>query len=192
MPLQEHATKRPPIVFTFAAILTAGLVGSLVMVKRLLIGSVAPTQVIPSGTVLVIHLTHPLTSRTAQLGDRFQARVEAVKGAVGIRSSLPVEGECLAARKAHQGGGYLRLGLSGLRDRRGHKLQIQTTTLSRWGDRLQGADTSLEAVLRRAELNSGLQPAQEIGSREAVVNPEERLSFVLIEPLVLTGHRGHL
>jgi len=25
-----------------------------------------------------------------------------------------------------------------------------------------------------------------------VVNPEERLSFVLIEPLVLTGHRGHL
>src|SRR5947208_11075909 len=130
MPLQEHATKRPPIVFTFAAILTAGLVGSLVMVKRLLIGSVAPTQVIPSGTVLAVHLTHPLTSRTAQLGDRFQARIEAVKGTVGIPSSLSVEGECLAARKARrgQGGGYLRLGLSVLRDRRGHKLQIQTTT----------------------------------------------------------------
>src|SRR6266581_7410410 len=84
MPLQENATKRPPFLFIFAAVLTAWLVGSLVMVKRLSIGSVAPAPIIPAGTVLVIHLTRPLTSRTAQLGDRLHARVEAVKGAVRI------------------------------------------------------------------------------------------------------------
>jgi hypothetical protein len=193
MPLQANAIKRTPFLFVFAAILTAGLVGSLVMLKRLLPGSIAPAHIIPAGTVLVVHLNHPLTSRTAQLGDWFQARLEAVKGAVGIPSNSLVEGKCLAARKARRdrSGGYLRLGLSRLRDPRGHKLQIQTTTLSRWGGRLHGTDTSLEAVLRSAERDSGLQPAQESGSPEAVVNPEERLSFVLIEPLVLTEQSGH-
>src|SRR5437667_11518718 len=127
MPLQAIAPERPLFRFVVATMLTAGLVGSLVMVKRLLIGSIAQAHIIPSGTVLVVHLTHPLTSRTAQLGDRFQARIEAVKGTVGIPSSLSVEGECLAARKVRQGqgGGYLRLGLSALRDRHGHKLHIQ-------------------------------------------------------------------
>jgi hypothetical protein len=192
MPLQAIATEKPLFLFV-AAILTAGLIGSLVMVRRLSIGSVAPANIIPSGTVLVVHLTHPLTSRTAQLGERFQARLEAVKGPAGIPSNLSVEGECLAARKVYQGhgGGYLRLGLSALRDRHGHKLQIQATTLSRWGGRLLGVDTTLGAALRSARHDSGLQPAPESGSREAVVNPEERLSFVLIEPLILR-HRGHL
>jgi hypothetical protein len=192
MPLQAIAIERP--LFPFAVgILAAGLVGSLVMVKRLLIGSVAPALIIPSGTVLVVHLTHPLTSRTAQLGDRFQARLEAVKGAAGIPSNLSVEGECLAARKVHQdqGGGYLRLALSALRDRHSHKLQIQTTTLSRWGGRVLRTDTAPGSVLRSARRDSGLQLAQESGSREAVVNPDEHLTFILIEPLILR-HRDHL
>jgi hypothetical protein len=197
MPLQGNATEKPVFPFVVAALLTPGLVGSLVMVRRLLIGSVAPADIVPSGAVLVIHLTHPLTSRTAQLGDRFQARLEAVNGAAGIPSNLSVEGQCLAARKARLGqrGGYLRLGLSRLRDRRGHKLQIQTTTLSRWGGRVLGTDTgagAARAALRVTGRDSGLQLAQESGSREAVVKPDERLTFELIEPLILTGHRGHL
>ena len=194
MLLQADAPGKPPFSFVAAALLTTGLVGSLLMVRRLLIGSVAPADIIPSGAILVIRLTRPLTSRTAQLGDRFQARLEAVDGAAGIPPNLSVEGQCLAARKAQrgQGGGYLRLGLLRLRDRRGHTVQIQTTTHSRWGGRVLGTDTSRGAALRVTGRDSGLQLAQESGSREAVVNADERLTFELIEPLIVKVHRGHL
>jgi hypothetical protein len=191
--LQAKATNKGRFLLALDAILASGLVGSLLIVKQLLTRSVAPAHVIPAGTVLVIHLTHPLTSRTAQLGDRFQARLEAVKGAVGIPPGLSVEGECLASRKARRGqsAGYLRLVLSGLRDSRGHKLQIQTVTLSRWGDRVLGANTGLKALPRSTERDFGSQPPQQSQSPEAVVHPEERLSFALMEPVVLSGQRGH-
>ena len=193
MPFEGRAIKKLSFNVVLPVSLAAGI-SLVLMVKHLTHGSPRSTELIPPGTVLVIRLNQRLTSRTAHIGDRFKARLAVVKGAASVHSGLWVEGECLAARKALPGrrAGYLRIALSKLRDRRGHTLPLQTTTLSQWGNQVLDFDTSLGAALKTGSQGPGLYLTPATGSQEAVIRPEAQLSFVLIEPLVATGHREHL
>jgi hypothetical protein len=171
------------------------VVGALclaMLVKRLFLGSPSSADVIPAGAVIVIRVAHPLSSQTAHLGDRFQARLEAVKGTIGILSGLLVEGRCIAAQRSGLRAGYLRLTISELRDLRGHRLPLRTTTLSQWGKRVLGVDASSGAALNATPEIPGLYSTPKSEAGEAVITPQAQLSFVLLEPLVAAGHRSHL
>lgn len=176
----------------FVVTLAAGTLSSLLLVKHLSHGSPTSRDFIPPDTVLVIRVRRALTSRTAQIGDRWEASLEAVKGVAGISPGLAVEGRCLAAQKAIPGirAGYLRVVLSEMRDRRGHRLPVRTATLSQLGNQVLKIDSSLGAAPRIASPHRGSSTGW--GSQDAVILPEAELRFVLVEPLDVTGHRRHL
>src|SRR5215471_9370766 len=194
MPSKRRRVRRSFFrALAFVVFLPAGTLSLLLVVELLSHGLSSSRDLIPPGTVLVIHLRRALTSGTAHIGDQLEARLEAVKGAAGISPDLAVEGRCLAARKAIPGNraGYLRVVLSELRDGRGHRLPLRTTTLSQLGNEVLGIDPSFGAPPKTANLHPGSY-ATGRGSREAVIRPEAELSFALVEPLDVTGHRGHL
>jgi len=155
------------------------------------------TAAIPAGSAITIRLARPLTSQSVRLGEVFEAwavSTAVVKGGGRIPSGTRLEGRCVAVRQADgvNRPGYLRLALSGLRNAEGRLVPLETTTLSEWGERavelgrasmgeVLGAQTSpfpsRGGALPRAD-NSG----------EAVVTPQENLTFVLLKPVVISGH----
>jgi hypothetical protein len=183
---------------TIRVVLTASMIAGAVLVallvRRSIFGSGHGSEVIPQGTVLVVRLTEPLSSRTTRLGDKFHGHLDTVKGTVAVHTGLRVEGLCVAAQKAIQGlrGGYLRLALSGLQDREGHRLPVQTATVIVWGNRTEQGGPSPIVTMGSTSRDRPLPTTAEGKMREAVVGPPTQLSFMLIEPLIVTGHQRHL
>jgi hypothetical protein len=147
--------------------------------------------VIQPGTILTVQPARPLTSRSARLGDVFQARVvsaQATDGGAVIPAGALVEGRCVAVR-AGQGNahpGYLRLALSGLEDVEGRFVPLETTTSSQLGNsifeagRSPGDTSPIEARGKTSRATSN----------DAVVTPESRLRFVLLKSAELAGRRS--
>ena len=142
--------------------------------------------VIRPGTILTVQPARPLTSRSARLGDVFQARVvsaQAKDGGAVIPAGALVEGRCVAVRAgegiAHPG--YLRLALSGLEDAEGRFVPLETTTSSQLGNSILQASRGLGDTSPRTSRAT---------SNDAVVTPESRLTFVLLKPAELAGRRS--
>jgi len=164
--------------------------------KTLWSGALASTEVIPPGTVLLIRLARPFNSENAKLGERFAASLVAslpVKGTAVIPPGTRVEGRCIAVRKGEgkDRPGYLRLALSGLRDSQGHLWPIETTTVSLWG-KMHSRPASMEnGEVAKPPAAANPEPVSETPDerREAVVTPQEILTFVLLKSAVSVGGR---
>src|SRR5439155_1899182 len=165
------------------ASMIAGAIIVALLVRRSIFGSAHGSDVVPSGTVLVVRLTEPLSSRTTRLGDKFHGRLDTVKGTVAVHPGVQIEGLCVAAQKAIQGlrGGYLRLALSALQDRDGHRLPVQTATVSVWGNGTEQGEPSPSVSMVTAWSDRPLPTAVDGKMQEAVVGPPTQLSFMLIE-----------
>lgn len=177
----------------------AGVASTLLLFSGLKkVRSAAPdaAAVIPPGTALTIRLRHPLTSRTARLGDVFEAWVVSTKtpkGTPSIPLGARVEGRCVAAREGEADGrpGYLRLALSGLRDSRGHLTPLETMTFSVWGSRaLEAQSESAELAKPAPQMAREHSSASAGESHQAVVTPEASLTFVLLRPVAVAGQQG--
>jgi hypothetical protein len=147
-------------------------------------------MVVPPGTTLLVRLTHPLNSRTARLGEGFEARVVSIaaKGAPGIPLGARVEGRCLAVRAPS---GYLRLTLSGLVDSQGHFFPLETTTVSWWGSRVVELSSQPTAFLYQESSPDRAGPlgiyAGAWKSADVALTPDSVLTFVLLKRAVMTG-----
>jgi hypothetical protein len=152
-------------------------------------------MVVPPGTTLLVRLTHPLNSRTARLGEGFEARVVSIaaKGAPGIPLGARVEGRCLAVRAGGPEGrpGYLRLTLSGLVDSQGHFFPLETTTVSWWGSRVVELSSQPTAFLYQESSPDRAGPlgiyAGAWKSADVALTPDSVLTFVLLKRAVMTG-----
>jgi hypothetical protein len=161
------------------------------------LGGPSPGEVIPPGTALTIRLAQPLTSQSTRLGDMFEAWVAStavVKGGLPVPPGTRVEGRCIAVRQAEgvTRPGYLRLALSGLRDSEGRLLPLETTTLSLWGTWASGLEPApigkvLEPPARSAPAPRGTKGRTE-DFAEVLLTPQENLTFVLLKPVVISGH----
>jgi hypothetical protein len=183
---------------TIRVVLTASMIAGAVLVallvRRSIFGSGHGSEEVPQGTVLVVRLTEPLSSKTTRLGDKFHGHLDTVKGTVAVHPGLQVEGLCVAAQKAVPGlrGGYLRLALSGLQDREGHRLPVQTATVSVWGNGTEQGEPSPSVAMGTTWRDRPLPATVDGKMREAVMAPPTQMSFMLIEPLITTGHQRHL
>jgi len=186
---KRRAKGRIVRILLTASMITLGVILAL-FVRRSLWGSGHRSDAVPSGTIFVVRLTEPLSSRTTRLGDKFRGRLDAVKGTAAVHPGLEVEGLCVAARKAVRGGGYLRLALSKLRDREGHRLAVQTATISVWGGPPEQHESAGAIDPGSTPADHRLTSAAEM--RDAALAPPAQISFMLIEPLIIAGHRRHL
>jgi hypothetical protein len=138
---------------------------------------------------------HPLNSRTARLGEGFEARVVSIaaKGAPGIPPGARVEGRRLAVRAGGPEGrpGYLRLTLSGLVDSQGHFFPLETTTVSWWGSRVMELSSEPTAFLYQESSSDRAGPlgiyAGAWKSADVALTPDSVLTFVLLKRAVMTG-----
>jgi hypothetical protein len=175
-------------------VLTGSLIaiGAIVvlLVRRSVFGHAR--EIVPSGAVFVVDLSESLSSRTIRLGQRFYGRLDSVEGTTAIHPGLQVEGVCVAARSAVRGrrGGYLRLTLSGVRDREGHRLPLQTATISVWGDGPGQVSVLPGSIAAQSQKDQKLTRRGEL--HDAGLDPSTQLLFKLIEPLMTTGHERHL
>ena len=162
----------------------------LLGIRTLWPGALASSRLIPRGTVLTVQLDHPISSRTAHLGDQFYGRILSAEGADELALTLTgtrVVGRCVAARDGKPAGepGYLRLALSGMIDSRGHLAPLDTSTVSFWGEQEMSSEAAPEPF-RSASLAQGTNAvgtAQPSG--DAVAAPERQLSFVMLRPAVV-------
>ncbi len=155
-------------------------------------------RVIPAGTTVTVRLLQPVDSRSAQAGDRFEARVVAVEPSSSAMVMAPgtrVEGRCVAARAAEYDSrsGYLRLALGGVRDPWGHIVPLEATTVSQWGSEpLPYQESARSNDLSRTAGHSDLAPAllSEAESSEAILTPDTDLTFVLLRPARVSPSPG--
>jgi hypothetical protein len=149
-----------------------------------------PTKrVIPVGSVFTVKVQHALTSDTERVGDAFRAAVVSVETADG--AAVPVEGwvtgKCVAARGKEGPGrpGYLRLSLSDYRDFRGHTASLVTSAVSLWGRAAsrQKSDALARPITNSAALQAEMRASE---AEQAVITPETPISFVLLDPAVVS------
>ena len=165
---------------------------------------IPPGAQIPAGTAVSVHLQDILSSATARTNDRFKAVLDApmvVNNQTLAERGTVVTGRVVAARSMRQwqGPGYLRLTLSSI-SINGELTPIRTSSaflkgqgkrtgaLSMGGQRsLREAKSGSKAPLIGSALIEEEMPAATWGipPHEAIVGPQRRLTFRLIDPLPL-------
>ena len=179
------------------AAVAAGAASLLLAGRMLRIGPLSSTEVIAPGTALIVRLAQPLSAQSVRLGDVFEAWVvsaTAVKGTSSIPPGARVEGRCVAARQGEGDNrpGYLRLALSGLRDSQGRFFPLETTTVSLWENMTGFGSNPAQptgTVRGAAEVPAQLSAGTGVNSGVAAVRAEGLLTFVLLKPAVVAGHR---
>ena len=174
----------------FETLTVVATLAFLLGIKTLWPEVLASSRLIPRGTVLTVQLDNPISSRTAQLGDRFYGHIISAQGAdelaptlVGVR----VVGRCVAARDGQPAGepGYLRLALSGLIDSAGHIAPLDTSTVSFWGEQVMSSQVAA-GLVRGATLARGANATRSAPpSEEVAAAPDGQLSFVMLRPAVV-------
>jgi len=167
----------------------------------MILRSVAPPspEVLLPGTALIVQLTKPLSSRDARLGEVFEARLNSVQNTSGdtpLPPSVRLEGRCVAVRPGEGDGrpGYLRLALSGMWDPQGHFFAIETTTISLSAKAPAQPDKSPDKS--KVSVSASFAPTEAANatvatnrSADVVLTPEANLTFVLLSPAIIPGHR---
>jgi hypothetical protein len=175
-------------------------------------GGISPTNSVvppgaqaPAGTAIVIRLRKPLSSARAHSNDSFAAELDeplVVNDHVLAMPGSLVTGRVVEAKSISRmhTPGYMRLTLSSISiDGKPARVRTSSTFLKGMGPRkrmaslppsdgegalLGAASTGTGPVLGDAMLEQDEQnPPEEIRLREAMVGPERRLKFRLIEPL---------
>jgi len=174
----------------FETLTVVAAMAFLLGIKTLWPEAFPSSRLIPRGTVLRVQLDDPISSRTAQLGDRFYGHILSTQGADELALTLAgvrVVGRCVAARDGQPAGepGYLRLVLSGLIDSGGHIAPLDTSTVSFWGKQMVGSEAGA-GLVRGGSLARASGPARSAQPPEdAVAAPERQLSFVMLRPAVV-------
>ena len=146
---------------------------------------VSPTQAfasssIPAGTAIVVRLQSAVSSAESHSGDQFQAVLDApivVQGQTLAPGGAAITGTVLAAKASGPGEpGYLRLTLSSL-TLKGQALEVHCSSVfSKGGPReYSGAASGAQS------------PRHPVGTAEVQFSTGRRLSFRLIEPLLIQG-----
>jgi hypothetical protein len=166
---------------------------------------IPPGAQIPAGTAVSVHLQNILSSATARSNDRFKAVLDepiVVNDQTLAQRGTVVTGRVVNARSMRQlrGPGYLRLTLSSI-SINGELTPIRTSSAFLKGPGKRTAAMSMGSQRSLREATSGSNKAPLIGSalieeempgagwgirpHEAIVGPERRLTFRLIDPLPL-------
>jgi hypothetical protein len=176
-------------------------------------GGISPTRFVvppgaqaPSGTAIVIRLRKSLSSSRAHSNDTFSAVLDeplVVNDHVLAERGSFVTGRVVEAKSMNQMHmpGYMRLTLSSISiDGKSARVRTSSTFLKGPGPRKRIASPPSDgegALLGAASKGTGpvlddaivaendLDPPEDIRLREAMVGPERRLKFRLIEPLPL-------
>ena len=165
---------------------------------------IPPGAQVPSGTPIVVRLRKPLSSAKVHPNETFTAVLEEpviINDQVVAEQGASVTGRIVEAKSTRQASspGYMRLTLSSI-SIDGKPARIRTSSSFFKGvtpkRRVAPLPTESEGMLIGAAATSkltaqddatdeedGEEPLAEVALREAMVSPERRLRFRLIEPL---------
>jgi hypothetical protein len=165
---------------------------------------IPPGAQLPAGTPIVVRLRKPLSSAKVHPNETFSAVLEepvVINDHVVAEQGVTVTGRIVEAKSTRQANtpGYLRLTLSSILID-GKPARIRTSSSFFKGisprRRVASLPTDSEGILIGASTTSKVsalgdatdeedeqEPLSDVSLREAMVSPERRLSFRLIEPL---------
>jgi hypothetical protein len=167
---------------------------------------IPPGAQLPAGTPIIVRLRKPLSSARVHSNEAFTAILEeplVIHDRVLANSGAQVTGRIVEARATRQPHtpGYMRLTLTSISiDGKSAHIRTSSSFFKGYVPRrrftplptdTEGTLVGASATTRVAEMNNAIeldeeqQPVEDVVLREAMVSPERKLRFRLIEPLPL-------